>query len=214
MDWTTCMLVAAPAEDAAAPDLLLVFAVAGGVLVVSLIAVAVLVRRMLHIVSPGQLLVVTGRRTVGPDGRVVGYRLLFGPGRVLRLPFVERVDVMDLTPFRVGVELRNVQARGGASVLARVAFTLGVSREPKLAMRAVERFLSQPRSEWERVAASALEAVVRSFVAARRPEQLDARDEALRAALEQECAEACETLGLAVHQLSLEKLSALGGGLG
>lgn len=53
-------------------------------------ALVYVVKSLIVICLPNELVVITGRHRVTGDGRKVGYRLLHG-GRTLRIPIVERV---------------------------------------------------------------------------------------------------------------------------
>lgn len=55
------------------------------------------------VVHPDQVVVLSGRRSIGPDGRACGYRVVKG-GMYTRFPILERADVVSLAPFSIRVE--------------------------------------------------------------------------------------------------------------
>jgi flotillin len=132
-------------------------------LLVSLLVV-ILVKRLLYVVPPNQILVLSGRRNVLPDGRVVGYRIITG-GRVLRLPFVERADVIDATALAVAFQVPRVCSRDGVPVDLSATATVSVCRTERDLMSFVERFLGRRREEVEQVARETLEGHLRNVAA-------------------------------------------------
>lgn len=49
------------------------------------------VKSLIVICLPNEMVIITGRRRATKDGREVGYRVLHG-GRTLRIPIIERVS--------------------------------------------------------------------------------------------------------------------------
>src|SRR5690349_10058923 len=58
------------------------------------------VRRLLYVCRPNEILIFSGRKHVLADGTAVGYRVLHG-GRMLRIPVLETVARMDMRLFPV-----------------------------------------------------------------------------------------------------------------
>lgn len=156
-----------------------------------------LVATLLEVVSPNELLVISGRRVEG--GR--GYRLIRG-GRALRVPLLERAERMDLSPFRVELSLRFVHAKrervSDLSAWARVRLD---GSEPGV-HRAVERFLGRTKDEIRVVAQETLEGVVRDVISGLSIEELD-EDAKVHASLRHSGEEALASIGLELEDLRL-----------
>ena len=61
-----------------------------------LLVLIVLYRYLLRICRPNEILIFSGRKHKTPDGRMVGYRVVFG-GRGMRIPLVEVGHEMDVS---------------------------------------------------------------------------------------------------------------------
>src|SRR5215813_5885619 len=84
--------------------------VAAGV-AVSLVLL-VIYRYLLRICRPNEILIFSGRKHKTPDGRMVGYRVVFG-GRGVRIPIVETVDRMDVSLISVPIGVAGAYSEGG-----------------------------------------------------------------------------------------------------
>lgn len=165
--------------------------------------VAMLVLRV--IAGPDQVLVVVGRKHRGEDGVERGYQVLRTGESVVRRPFSERVQELEVKPFvvrfppgRVGT--RDGEAKIGVSATVRVAADGG----PVMLYAAIERYLGKPRDE---VAAAAgaivLEAVTRA-AARYETEELQAALPFLGHQIMPEVESELASAGLVVEGLQLE----------
>jgi flotillin len=82
--------------DMSTASLTMVLLVSGSVLA-ALFATIFLIKRFLHICSPNEILIFSGRNHTTADGRTVGFRVIHG-GRVFRVPILESVERMDIGP--------------------------------------------------------------------------------------------------------------------
>jgi hypothetical protein len=119
---------------------------------------------LLLIAAPNELLVLSGRPSRLPDGRIVGYRIVRG-GRALRLPFLERADWLDLTNQVILIEIPDCHAKDGTRVAIEALANVKIAGELPFAANAVERFLGCSRADVAEVARETLEGVVRGVVA-------------------------------------------------
>lgn len=137
----------------------------------AIVVAAVIVKRCLILVMPNELVVLLGRRYRTPDGRVLGYRVVFG-GRVFRLPFVERAIRMPRGPFAVRLETGQVFTRDGARLRIEGRVEVGIGRSPFTVDRAIERFLERPPEEIAEVARQILESNLRKVAGQLESEQI------------------------------------------
>ena len=70
------------------------------------------VKTLLYVCLPSEVLIFSGRSRKTADGKTAGYRIIRG-GRALRVPLLETVDRMDLTNMIIEVQVRNAYSKGG-----------------------------------------------------------------------------------------------------
>lgn len=178
-----------------------------GLLVLTAAWALFVVTRLLVVVQPNQLAVVSGRRSVLPDGTSVGYRLI-REGRVLRLPLLEVVDFLDLTHMVVPVTVSGCHAKGGLTLDVDAVANVKIAGELPLAAQAVERFLGVDRAAIASVAAQVLEGKLRGVVAVCEPDELLAHPRALEDPVLEEVEHELAKLGLVVDTLEVESVRA------
>src|SRR6266498_104840 len=124
------------------------------VTVVALAAVALglvgalvgMVRSLIVICMPNEMVVVSGRRRVTEDGRSVGYRVLHG-GRTLRVPIIEKVSRIDLRTIPIEVMIKNAYSKGGIPLIVQGIANVKVCAREPISYNAVERLLDKPFDE-------------------------------------------------------------------
>ena len=171
---------------------------------VVLISVGI-VKALLHVVGPGEALVVSGRQRRLPDGTVVGYRVVLG-GRVIKLPFIEAVDRISLRTFRVPVKLEHTYCKGGTSVDVEANALVKVSTEPSALHNAVERFLGRSLDEVAEVAADKLDWNLRTLVHELTIEDLEHDPLKVAAVLMEEADADMSGVGLVIEAFNIEKV--------
>ncbi len=187
-------------------DQLILLLVGAGFAVVWLLAMVVILKRCLHIAGPHEILVISGRRRVLPDGRVVGFRILVG-GRVLRIPFLERVDRMDATVMTVAFEVRRAYSRDGAPVDVSATATVKPCGAIDELTNFVERFLGRSREEIMRVARETLEGHVRAVIAMLTTTELNLDREKVAHDIREAAEADFSKLGLAAETLVLREVA-------
>lgn len=145
-------------------------AVAAIVLFQVFVAIA---RRFLYVCQPGRLLVFSGRESKRPDGSVVGYRLVTNGNRTWRVPFLERVEAMDLTSIPLEVSVSNAYSNGGIPLAVQAVANVKITSDPVKILNAVERLLGRSRVEIQQVARETLEGSLRGIIATLTPEELN-----------------------------------------
>ena len=139
---------------------------------VGMVALIALVKASLRICKPNEILIISGRQYKQPDGKSVGYRVVFG-GRAFVIPIIEQVEKMDMTTMPIPVEVNNSYAKGGTPLNIQAIANVKVSNKPGIAGNAIERFLGRNQSEIRRVVRETLEGNLRGVVALLTPEQVN-----------------------------------------
>ncbi|NJM95107.1 MAG: flotillin family protein, partial [Acaryochloridaceae cyanobacterium CSU_5_19] len=129
-------------------------------------------KSLLRICNPNEILILSGRKHRTKDGQTVGYRVIFG-GRVISIPILETVKVMDMTTMPVPVEVKNAYSRGGTPLDIQAIANVKISGDRAVVGNAIERFLDRDRKEILRVARETLEGNLRGVVALLTPEQIN-----------------------------------------
>ena len=135
-------------------------------------AIMVVLKAALRICKPNEILIVSGRKYRRPDGREVGYRVVFG-GRAFVIPIIERVEKMDMTTMPIPVEVNNSYSKGGTPLNIQAIATVKISSNRSVVGNAIERFLGRNRNEIRRVVRETLEGNLRGVVANLTPEQVN-----------------------------------------
>ena len=84
---------------------------------ISVLAVIIIlsIKNLSVVCPPDRVAVITGRKRLLPDGRIVGYRTLKG-GRTLRIPLLERVAWLDLSAIPLEIAVTHTYPNGNLKV--------------------------------------------------------------------------------------------------
>jgi flotillin len=181
-------------------------------LVLGLIAVAAfalltfIVKSLIIICLPNEMVVITGRRRMGPDGREVGYRVLHG-GRTLRIPIIEKVSRIDLTTIPIEVAVKNAYSRGGIPLIVHGIANVKVCAREPISYNAVERLLDKPFSEVMQIAKDTLEGNLRGVLATLTPEEVNEDRLKFAHKLIEEADEDLRKLGLELDTLKIQNVT-------
>lgn len=176
---------------------------AGGVVLLVLI---VLYRYLLRICRPNQILIFSGRKHRTPDGRTVGYRVVFG-GRGTRVPIVETVHEMDVSLISVPMAVQGAYSEGGIPLTVHAIANIKVSTDPRVIGNAIERFLGMGRQEIARVVKETLEGHLRGVCATLTPEEINTDRLKFARQLEQSAGPDLEKLGLELDVLKIQHIA-------
>ena len=83
-------------------------------------AILAIIRNILYVCEPSEVLVFSGRTRQRSDGKEVGYRFVKG-GRAYRVPLIETVDRMDLTNMIIDLQVKGAYSRNSIPLLTTVA---------------------------------------------------------------------------------------------
>jgi flotillin len=178
--------------------------VAAGIAV--LIVLAVFYRYLLRICRPNEILIFSGRKHAAPDGRSVGYRVVFG-GRGVRVPLVENVQQMDVSLISVPIAVHGAYSEGGIPLTVHAIANIKVSTDRRFVGNAIERFLGKDRAEIARVVKETLEGHLRGVLATLTPEELNEDRLKFSRQLEASSGQDLEKLGLELDVLKIQHVS-------
>lgn len=174
-------------------------------MVVVILGLTVMLKRLLYVVTPNQVLVRSGsRRRVG--NRTVGYRAIRG-GRAIRIPLLERVDVVDLSNIPLFLDGVEVRTDGEMRLkLAVVAHVRPAGLEPLLG-RWLEYFLGRSREQIAAVAQQVLTGVVAEVSGSLAPDEIVLDTERFEQTLTAEVEMALNGLGLELDALRVKEVT-------
>jgi flotillin len=164
-----------------------------------------MVKRLLWVSNPNEALIFSGTTRMLGD-KPVGYRFVRG-GRSLRRPFIEQVDVMDLSMFTVVVHVAGAFSKGGIPLnIQGIANVKLPGEEPRLA-NAVERFLGRTREEIYHIAKETLEGNLRGVLASLTPEEVNEDKMRFAQTLLEEAEHDMSRIGLVLDTLKIQNVT-------
>lgn len=179
--------------------------IAGG-LAIGLLILLGIIKNLLYICPPNQVLIFSGRRHRMPDGTVRGFRTLFG-GRGLRVPILEKVHWMSLNVMEVPITVRGAYSKGGIALNVDAVAMIKISSDPTIIGNAIERFLGRDPEEIRRVAKETLEGHLRGVLAKLTPEEVNEDRLKFAATLSEESEEDLTKLGIHLDTLKVLHIS-------
>ncbi len=179
--------------------------IAGPVIAVLLLAFIAL-KGLLYVCPPNQMIIFSGREHITHDGDRVGYRVLTG-GWALRIPILEKVDVMDLRLITVPMTVRGAYSEGGIPLTVHAVANVKVSCDSTLVGNAIERFLGRGQDEIRRVAKETLEGHLRGVVATMTPEEVNEDRLKFTSRLADEANDDLRKLGIQLDTLKIQAVA-------
>ena len=173
---------------------------------VALLALIFVAKQFLYVCRPNEILIFSGTKYTLEDGSQIGYKVLHG-GFKFRVPFIEKVDQMDLTTMAIQLEVHNAYSKGGIPLHLQAVAYVKVSSDARKVNHAVERFLGRDPSEIRLVAKESLEGHLRGIVARMTPEEVN--EDRLKFAEEimRETMEDFDRLGLTLDTLKVQSVA-------
>jgi flotillin len=184
---------------------LMVLAVVVGVSLFFLFLAVLVVRNLLYICGPNEVLIFSGA-TRDVEGRPVGYRIVKG-GRSVRIPLLESVDRVDLTNMIIEVAVTNAYSKGGIPLTVQGVANVKVAGHEPVLNNAIERFLGYDRKEIIQVAKDTLEGNLRGVLSQLTPEQVNEDKIAFAEKLLEEAEHDLTRLGLVLDTLKVQNVS-------
>lgn len=176
------------------------------VLLLAVICIIWVVKRLICIAGPNEVLVFSGRIQSDATGQKRGYGVIKG-GRRLRVPLLEVVDTMDLTNMIVPVTVSNAFSKGGIPLTVESVANIKIAGEMPLLGNAIERLLGKSRDEVKRIAQETLEGNLRGVLATMTPEELNEDRERFESGLIEEADDDLRKLGLVLDTLKIQNIS-------
>ncbi|NMC70386.1 MAG: flotillin family protein [Myxococcales bacterium] len=177
-----------------------------GVGLLGLLLLAALLKRILKICEPNEVLIFSGGRHRAADGRLVGYRTIKG-GRKFRIPLLETVDRMDLTNMSIDVSVRGAFSKGGIPLTVQGVANVKVAGEEPMLDNAIERLLGKRREEIMTIAKDTLEGNLRGVLAKMTPEEVNEDKIKFSQMLVEEAEHDLTKLGLVLDTLKIQNVT-------
>jgi flotillin len=169
-------------------------------------ALYMMVKRLLWVSTPNEVLIFSGSTRKLTDGRQVAYRFVRG-GRALRRPLVEKVDIMDLSMFTVVVNVSGAFSKGGIPLTIQGVANVKLPGEEPLLGNAVERFLGRSREEIYYIAKETLEGNLRGVLASLTPEEVNEDKQMFASKLLDEAEHDMSRMGLVLDTLKIQNVT-------
>ena len=183
-----------------------VLAALGGVTLGLAIALIYVVRSLIIIGLPNEIVVISGRRRTLEDGREIGYRVLHG-GRTLRIPIIEKVSRIDVSTIPIEVAVKNAYSKGGIPLIVQGIANVKVCTREPVSYNAVERLLDKPFNEIMQIAKDTLEGNLRGVLATLTPEEINEDRLKFAQVLIEEADEDLKKLGLELDTLKIQNVT-------
>ncbi len=176
-----------------------------GVGFVAVVALVFIIRNLLYICGPNEVLVFSGASRV-VEGRQVGYRVVKG-GRSVRIPLLETVDRVDLTNMIIEVSVTNAYSRGGVPMTVQGVANMKIAGHEPVLNNAIERFLGRDRKFIMQVAKDTLEGNLRGVLSQLTPEQVNEDKISFAEKLLEEAEHDLTRLGLVLDTLKIQNVA-------
>ena len=172
----------------------------------SVFAVNLIIRNLLYICEPSEVLIFAGPKQQIEGDREIGYRLVKG-GKSLRVPLFEKAFRMDLTNTIIELKVSNAYSKGGIPLSVEGVANIKVAGEEPTIHNAIERLLGKSRDEIEQIARETLEGNLRGVLASLTPQQVNEDKIAFARSLLEEAEDDLEKLGLVLDNLQIQNIS-------
>jgi flotillin len=172
----------------------------------SLIVLALILKRIIYICPPNEVLIFSGGHRKIADNRTIGYRVVQG-GRGVRIPLIEVVDRMDLTNMMIELRVAGAYSKGGIPLNVQGVANVKVSSKSEQLANAVERFLGNTREQIMAVARETLEGNLRGVLSTLTPEEVNQDREKFAGELLHEADHDLARLGLELDTLKIQHVS-------
>lgn len=182
-------------------------AMVGGIAITAaLIVLALILKRIIYICPPNEVLIFSGGHRKIEDGRVIGYRVVQG-GRGIRIPLIEIVDRMDLTNMMIELRVTGAYSKGGIPLNVQGVANVKISSKSDQLANAVERFLGMNREQIMATARETLEGNLRGVLSTLTPEEVNQDREKFAGELLHEADHDLARLGLELDTLKIQHVS-------
>lgn len=174
----------------------------------ALVLIGIIISRIIYICSPNEVIIFSGghRRLAGQD-KQVGFRIVQGGGRGIRIPLIEVVDRMDLTNMIIELRVQGAFSKGGIPLNVQGIANIKISGKSTQLANAIERLLGMTREQIMTVARETLEGNLRGVLSTLTPEEVNQDREKFAAALLHEADHDLGRLGIDLTTLKIQHVS-------
>jgi flotillin len=194
----------AEAMNAEGPGIGFVVALAVALAFALLVGLA-LVRRLLFVCRPNELLVVSGKRHRLPSGEVANFTVIQA-GSHWRMPFLQSVARMDIRLVPIELAVTKVLSHGGIPLDVHAIANIKITSDTRFIYNAVERFLTLDPSAIYSTAKQTLEGALRDIISQLTPEQVNEDRIAFANRLLETTNEVFDKLGLHLDTLKIQRV--------
>ena len=177
-----------------------------GVGIIAFAALLLVIKNVLYVCQPNEVLIFSGRQRQGANGKLYGYRIIRG-GRAIRIPLFETVDRMDLTNMIIEVQVKNAYSKGGIPLNIQGFANIKVPGEEPLLNNTLERFLGHSREHIMKTTRETLEGNLRGVLSTMTPEEVNTEKETFGKRLTDEAEHDMSKLGLVLDTLKIQNVS-------
>jgi len=172
----------------------------------ALLVIIIILKRMIYICPPNEVLIFSGGHHRLDADRTIGYRVVQG-GRGIRIPLIEVVDRMELTNMLIELQVQGAYSKGGIPLNVQGVANVKVSSKSEQLANAVERFLGMTREQIMAVARETLEGNLRGVLSTLTPEEVNQDREKFAGALVHEADHDLGRLGLELDTLKIQHVT-------
>ncbi|HEY0707000.1 MAG TPA: SPFH domain-containing protein [Polyangia bacterium] len=176
------------------------------VLAIFVLVLVLMIKNLLYICQPNEVLIFSGAKSEASTGRKIGYRIIKG-GRAIRVPLLETVDRMDLTNMPIEVQVAGAYSKGGIPLNVHGIANVKIAGEQPVLDNAIERFLGVPREKIMQVAKETLEGNLRGVLATLTPEEVNEDKIKFAQSLLDEAEDDLRRLGIELDTLKIQDVS-------
>lgn len=174
----------------------------GGIFTTLIILFVVAALNHVEIVGPEEILVLSGRQNLQPDGSTSGFRVVTA-GRTMRYPLVEMTSRLSTRPIPYPFQIKGAYTSGGVPANLDGCAVVRVNPQAPHVFNAVERFLGRSLTEIARVARETMEGHARGIISELTLQEIAEGREAFAQLLVQESESDFEKLGLELVRVEL-----------
>lgn len=176
------------------------------ILVIAFFAIVMMIKKLIYLCDPNEVLIFSGGKKSGRDGQAIGYRIIKG-GRAIRVPIIETVDRMDLTNIIIEVSVKGAYSKHGIPLAVEGVANVKIPGEEPLIHNALERFLGKSRDQVRQIARETLEGNLRGVLATLTPEEVNQDKEAFAVKLAEEAEHDLARIGLTLDTLKIQNVA-------
>jgi flotillin len=156
-------------------------------------------------VGPNQVLIISGRKRLLPDGTVVGYRMVKGGGTFV-YPIIEKVDVLSLEVLKIIMPTPRARTAEGREIQVDCEAQVKINGDDASIVAAAEYFLSKSPAQIQGIVLPVIEKHLCEVISGSRVESIVQNPAVCAAAIQAACASDAAKMGLSIISITLRNL--------